>query len=120
MAPPEPGERSVAQKVLALMGQGAAAQEEVAQLLGCSVATLRRRLTEENTSYRDLRAEHLNMAARRMLAEGMSLADTADALGFRMHAASRGPSMPGTRSHRTSIARRSAPFHQIFERNCPD
>ena len=82
MAPPEPGERSVAQKVLALMGQGAAAQEEVAQLLGCSVATLRRRLTEENTSYRDLRAEHLNMAARRMLAEGMSLADTADALGF--------------------------------------
>lgn len=82
MAPPEQGTRSVAQKVMSLMERGSTSQDAIAQQLGLSVATLRRRLVEENTSFRDLRAASLNVAARRMLAEGMSLADTADALGF--------------------------------------
>ncbi|WP_296622586.1 helix-turn-helix domain-containing protein [Rhizorhabdus sp.] len=57
-------------------------QGEVATALGVSVATLRRRLGESGTAFRDVRAAFLNRQARAALAEGLSIADVAESLGF--------------------------------------
>lgn len=57
-------------------------QGEVAATMGVSVATLRRRLGESGTAFRDVRAAFLNRQARAALAEGLSIADVAESLGF--------------------------------------
>ncbi|MFZ5706653.1 MAG: helix-turn-helix transcriptional regulator [Pseudomonadota bacterium] len=57
-------------------------QSEVASAMGMSVATLRRRLGESGTAFRMVRATFLNQLARAALAEGSSIADVAENLGF--------------------------------------
>jgi len=57
-------------------------QAEVARLLGLSVASLRRALNAEGTSFRDLRAHILNRQAQQALRDGQSIQNVADMLGF--------------------------------------
>lgn len=61
---------------------GARDQHSIARRLGVSVATLRRRLVTEGQSFRVLRREHLNEAAKLNLLQAERVADVADALGF--------------------------------------
>lgn len=61
---------------------GAQAQSEVAQKLGVSTATLRRRLADSDLSFRAIRARVLDETACALLAERRPVADVADALGF--------------------------------------
>lgn len=64
------------------LARGANDQTSVAALAGVSAPTLRRRLEEEGTSFRDLRQDVLNEAAKRLLADRKSLAEVAEELGF--------------------------------------
>jgi len=57
-------------------------QGEVARLLGLSVASLRRALSAEGTSFRELRADTLNRHARQALRDGQSIQTVAEMLGF--------------------------------------
>ncbi|MEM6683996.1 MAG: helix-turn-helix domain-containing protein, partial [Pseudomonadota bacterium] len=57
-------------------------QRHIAKALGVSVATLRRRLEAENTSFRRLRAKALNARAQHLLSTRASLSDVAEILGF--------------------------------------
>jgi AraC-like DNA-binding protein len=57
-------------------------QRLVARHLGMSVASLRRRLGERGTNFRDVRAETLRREAERRLARGDSVAAIAEDLGF--------------------------------------
>jgi AraC-like DNA-binding protein len=57
--------------------------EEAARYLGISVRSLRRRLTEEGVSYRDLVASVLQRAAQELLQNGhVSVDETARATGY--------------------------------------
>jgi AraC-like DNA-binding protein len=79
----EPAEREhVARLVREQLRKGAVDQGKVADLLGVSVATLRRRLSEEGVSFRELRKEELNGAAQRLLRKRRAIADVAEELGF--------------------------------------
>ncbi|MCI5044409.1 MAG: AraC family transcriptional regulator [Aquisalinus sp.] len=62
--------------------QGIYEQHEIAVELNISVATLRRRLTEEGVSFRDLRESILNRQAQILLQEGRSVIEVAEQLGF--------------------------------------
>ncbi|MBI1365194.1 MAG: helix-turn-helix domain-containing protein [Alphaproteobacteria bacterium] len=64
------------------MRKGVVDQREVAFALGVSVATLRRRLSEEGASFREIRKEVLNGAAQTLLRRNRPIADIAEALGF--------------------------------------
>ncbi|MEM8816080.1 MAG: helix-turn-helix transcriptional regulator [Pseudomonadota bacterium] len=57
-------------------------QAETARYLGCSVATLRRRLQERNSSYRAISKATLNKAALRLLKQGLHASEIAEELGF--------------------------------------
>ncbi len=57
-------------------------QQQVAGELGMSVATMRRRLKEEATSFRDVRHSALNELATNMLDKGFQAYDVAEKLGF--------------------------------------
>lgn len=57
-------------------------QSEVAKTLGLSVATLRRRLDEEGVSFRTLRQQVLNEAAKTLMDRGKWSGEVAEALGF--------------------------------------
>jgi len=57
-------------------------QTETARYLGCSVATLRRRLQERNLSYRAISKATLNKAALRLLRQGLNTSEIAEELGF--------------------------------------
>ncbi|HNS86202.1 MAG TPA: helix-turn-helix domain-containing protein [Parvularculaceae bacterium] len=57
-------------------------QTRIAALAGISVATLRRRLECEGSSFRDLRRDVLNIAAKRLLQHRNSVAQVAEELGF--------------------------------------
>lgn len=61
---------------------GAADQDAIARSLGLSVATLRRRLAEERTSFRSLRREVLNDYACARILETKALATVSEELGF--------------------------------------
>lgn len=61
---------------------GFQSQEQVADLLGMSVATLRRRLQQRNLNFRRLRGEVLDSSAKQLLSQGHALADVAEKLGF--------------------------------------
>ncbi len=57
-------------------------QTFVARHLGMSVATMRRRLKQESTSFRTIRANVLNERARRLISRGEHIESVARALGF--------------------------------------
>lgn len=57
-------------------------QADIARQLGMSVASLRRALEGEGTSFRDIRANTLNRHAQAALGEGQSVQDVAEMLGF--------------------------------------
>jgi AraC-like DNA-binding protein len=77
-----PDDRTMAGRVRLLIEDGAADQTDVAKALGMSVATLRRRLTEEGASFRALRNEALRDTALRLLEGDLPLAAVAERLGF--------------------------------------
>ncbi len=64
------------------LGRGVIDQTRIAALLGVSTATLRRRLEEEGASFRDLRQEVLNEAAKKLLQKRLALTEVAEELGF--------------------------------------
>lgn len=57
-------------------------QHEIASVLGMSVASLRRRLTEAGVQFRDIRAQTMNDIARAALEDGTSISEIAELLGF--------------------------------------
>ena len=61
---------------------GATEQPQAARCLGVSVATLRRRLSENMTSFRDLRVHVLNRTAQLLLEDRRHASDVAETLGF--------------------------------------
>lgn len=64
------------------LARGVIDQTSVAALAGVSAPTLRRRLEEEGASFRDLRKEVLNEAAKQLLSDRKTVAQVADELGF--------------------------------------
>lgn len=64
------------------LSRGVVEQGDVAAQMGVSVASLRRRLSEEGASFREVRRDVLNETAKRMLTAHKSLPDVAEALGF--------------------------------------
>ena len=57
-------------------------QQSVARHLGLSVATLRRRLSLENTTFRQVSHLALNEKSRDLLSQGVHMNDIAEELGF--------------------------------------
>lgn len=66
----------------AAIRDGLTSQDGAARHLGMSVATLRRRLVERGTSFRDERAKQLRAIADLRLRQGARIADIAEELGF--------------------------------------
>lgn len=71
-----------AERVRATINGGASHQSEIAKQLGVSVATLRRRLAGEGTSFRALKTEALNERAKQLIHGRSNLEDVAEILGF--------------------------------------
>ncbi|MCG8441853.1 MAG: AraC family transcriptional regulator [Caulobacterales bacterium] len=78
--PPPP--LCAAERVREALAKGWVEQPAIAARIGVSVATLRRRLQEEAVSFREIRRAALNDAAKRLLADGRSVPDVAEELGF--------------------------------------
>ncbi|CAM3767244.1 AraC family transcriptional regulator [Smaragdicoccus niigatensis] len=57
-------------------------QDEVARSLNLSVRTLRRRLADEGTSYREIVGETARLLAEELLASGLTVSDVAHRLGY--------------------------------------
>ncbi|HZZ32601.1 MAG TPA: AraC family transcriptional regulator ligand-binding domain-containing protein [Phenylobacterium sp.] len=74
--------RGVVGQVVHALREGLQFQTEVAARLRVSVATLRRRLQEQDTSFRELRCQVLNERARGMLVDGGETGAIAEVLGF--------------------------------------
>ncbi|GHA90084.1 AraC family transcriptional regulator [Algimonas arctica] len=70
------------QRIKDLMEAGVTEQAIIARDLGLSVATLRRRLSESGTSFRDLRHQALNKMAQSMLRQGRPIGDVAETLNY--------------------------------------
>ena len=66
----------------ALSRGGVLEQHDVAAQMGVSVATLRRHLSHEGVSFRELRREVLNETAKRLLLEHHPVVEVSEALGF--------------------------------------
>ncbi|MFN3960250.1 MAG: helix-turn-helix domain-containing protein [Parvularculaceae bacterium] len=64
------------------LARGVIDQTRIAALAGVSAATLRRKLEAEGSSFRDLRKEVLNEAAKTLLLRRKSIEEVADELGF--------------------------------------
>lgn len=64
------------------LARGIIDQTRIAALAGVSVATLRRRLEAEGASFRDLRIDVLNEAAKKLLRRRTPVAEVAEELGF--------------------------------------
>ncbi|MEM1380501.1 MAG: helix-turn-helix transcriptional regulator [Pseudomonadota bacterium] len=77
-----PDDRTFAGRVKLLIEEGAGDQTAVADALGMSVATLRRRLVEEDASFRALRIETLREQAEVLLKTEAPLVHVAERLGF--------------------------------------
>lgn len=73
---------SVSSRVCDALANGVVEQGDIAAQMGVSVATLRRRLSREGVSFRDLRRKILNETAKRLLSEHKPVADVAEILGF--------------------------------------
>ena len=69
-------------RVMAALSNGMMSQEEVAASLGLSVATLRRRLAGQGTSFRAISGEFRAARLRELLATGMQLPEIAERLGL--------------------------------------
>ncbi len=76
------GKRPMADEVERLISRGTSDQPGVATLLGMSVATLRRRLSAEGTSYRALKTRVLSARASDLLATDTAMSAIASELGF--------------------------------------
>ena len=74
--------RAFAVRTSDLISDGYETQSAVAQRLDVSVATLRRRLSEEGTSFRDILQESRAERAGLMLSQGMSVSQVSDSLGY--------------------------------------
>lgn len=74
--------RSVAERVADLLDHGVHDQGQIARRLGLSVATLRRRLHEQGQSFRALRRQALDEAAKLLLLERQHIGQIAETLGF--------------------------------------
>ena len=81
LQPPDRDE-TLAARVGHLLGHRIVDQAEAARMLGLSVASLRRGLSAEGTSFRDLRADLLNRSARQALQDGQSVQEVAEMLAF--------------------------------------
>lgn len=68
--------------VTILLAQGLVEQGAIAETMGISPATLRRRLAHEGQSFRTLRKQVLNVEARRLIEDGLSLTAVSERLGF--------------------------------------
>lgn len=68
----------VAQEIVA----GRHDQNDIAQRLGISVASLRRRLADAGVQFRDIRANMMNDIARAALEDGKAISEVAESLGF--------------------------------------
>ena len=69
-------------RVIELLESGVRQQNKVASQLNCSIATLRRNLNQQNTSFRKLKEMVLNREAKMLLSQHLSLIDIAETLGF--------------------------------------
>jgi AraC-like DNA-binding protein len=76
------GEDRVVERVAALLKENDYSQQHVARRLGLSVASLRRKLVEEGTAFRNLRRSVKNERARFLLSSGASIVEVAESLGF--------------------------------------
>lgn len=76
------GDNNLVTKVRNLLEQGIQSQDAVAAELGYSVATLRRKLTESHSSFRQCREQVLNQEAKTLLAQQLALEDVAQRLHF--------------------------------------
>ena len=80
----DPSERSLSytSKVLDLIRNGAVQQDVVAHRLSLSVATLRRRLEQEGTNFRELISAHYVEEATQLLQKGHSVSHVSDVLNY--------------------------------------
>ena len=76
------GQDRVRERVASILEGDVASQQTVAALLGLSVASLRRRLSEEGTSFRALCHTAKNDRAKFLLKQGLSVPEVAERLGF--------------------------------------
>jgi len=65
-----------------MLARGVIDQTRISALAGISAATLRRRLDAEGTTFRDLRSDVLNEAAKKLLRSRSSIPEVAEELGF--------------------------------------
>ncbi len=72
----------ITERVCQAIEQNIPDQQDVARHLGYSVATLRRQLSRENTTFRQLLARTLNEKAKQMMSQGIHINDIADELGY--------------------------------------
>ena len=79
---PQAGPTSSRARALDLIRNGATQQEAVAIRMSMSVATLRRRLEQEGTSFRELISEHYLEQATQMLRNGSSVAHVSETLNY--------------------------------------
>lgn len=79
---PSPDARPYAVRTADLISDGLETQQTVADRMGISVATLRRRLSEEGTSFRDILQESRAERAGLMLAQGTSVSQVSESLGY--------------------------------------
>lgn len=75
-------QRSYRARVFDLMLSANVSQSSIAKELGVSVATLRRRLSEEGYSFRDLRTQMTLEKADRLLGRGHSVEQVSEALNY--------------------------------------
>ncbi|MCR9271495.1 MAG: AraC family transcriptional regulator [Hyphomonadaceae bacterium] len=73
---------SYTSKVLDLIRNGVVQQDSVAHRLSVSVATLRRRLEQENTNFRELISAHFVEQATQLLQKGHSVSHVSDVLNY--------------------------------------
>jgi len=80
--PGEEGNLPVTERVRLALEQGILDQHDVARHLGYSAATLRRRLSLENDTFRQLARDVLNEKSKQLMAQGFHMNDVAEQLGF--------------------------------------
>lgn len=72
----------IVERVAQEIAAGRHDQNEIAQLLRMSVASLRRRLADAGVQFRDIRANTMNDIARAALEDGKAISEVAQSLGF--------------------------------------
>jgi len=82
ITPEEQRAVDISERVGMIIEQGQTNQHDVARHLGCSVATLRRRLSQENTTFRELARDVLNEKSQQLMSRGIHINDIAEQLGF--------------------------------------